>query len=128
MILVLKFPIHTSEENVKDINVVEIDSIHSSEDEVSGNICPDVLIYNSYPYWKFQFVPVQRMSKTLSEKILKMQLMLLPFIPVKRKSQNLSLTLSKRLFWNAVELVKDIISAPINSNSNEESSDFDAVI
>ena len=82
-------------------NVIEVDSIHANEEKISEKIsirvCPDVLIYNSYPDEKFPFIPVKRMSKTLTKKILKMQLILLPFISVKRKYQNLSPTLSKRL-------------------------------
>ena len=85
MILVLKFPIHTSEENVKDIeNVIEVDSVHASEEKVSEKIsirvCPDVLIYNSYPDRKLPSIPMKRMSKILSKNILKMQLILRPFI------------------------------------------------
>ena len=42
MILVLKFPIHTSEENVKDIeNVVEFDSIHANEEKVNQSKVED---------------------------------------------------------------------------------------
>ena len=96
-----KFLTHTSDENVKDIENVEVDSILANEEKISEKIsirvCPDVLIYNSYPDRKLPSIPLKRMSKTLSKKILKMQLILRPFISVKRKYQNLSPTLSKRL-------------------------------
>ena len=51
-LIVESFPIHTSEENVKDIeNVIEVDSIHASEEKVSEKISIRVLFrYNNLQY------------------------------------------------------------------------------
>ena len=55
--LIESFPIHTSEENVKDIeNVIEVDSIHASEEKVSEKISTKVLIVASCSSSRPQFV------------------------------------------------------------------------